>query len=103
MASNDPGDGDKIDLNGQNGGNGSNNGRPHRSPSDVPDIYINGNTLSFDDSCIGCTIVLYQDNQVVFTATVSDSAEIQLPTTLSGNLTLEITVGSIVFIGEFQL
>ena len=81
----------------------SNGGHP-RSPVAVPVLYIDGYTLTAGDYTLGSTIqLLDEDDNVVFSTYVVIEGDIQLPATLSGTYTIEVTRGSMAFIGEIEL
>ncbi|MBQ6964594.1 MAG: hypothetical protein IJP82_02740 [Bacteroidaceae bacterium] len=54
-----------VILNPTNQGNGANHGQKPRTPIAIPEAYIDGYTLTFDSSCIGCTITLLNENEEV--------------------------------------
>lgn len=75
-----------------------------RSPVLVPVFYLDGYTLTAADYTLGSTVELIDENDnVVFTTYVSIEGDIQLPTTLAGTYTIEVTRGGITFIGEIEL
>ena len=78
-----------------------------RSPINIPSVYLDGNTLTFDASCIGGTISLEQDGVVVYTATISENedweGEVVLPDYLVGTYTLHLQIGAITFVGEIEM
>lgn len=72
----------------------------------VAPIYVeqDGNTLTFNSSCIGCPITLIdEDENIVFTAIVDEDGIVTLPTNLSGTFELQLERGSIIFVGEIEL
>ena len=72
----------------------------------VAPIYVeqDGNTLTFNSSCIGCPITLIdEDEKIVFTAIVDEDGIVTLPTNLSGTFELQLERGSIIFVGEIEL
>lgn len=81
--------------------------QPPRTPIRIPSVYIDGYTLSFDASCIGCTISLVQDDEVIYTATVVETddweGEVVLPEYLTGVFELQLQIGAITFVGEIEL
>lgn len=81
--------------------------QPPRSPIRIPSVYIDGNILTFDASCIGCTISLVQDDEVIYTATVVETddweGEVVLPEYLTGVFELQLQIGAITFVGEIEL
>ena len=78
-----------------------------RTPIRIPSVYIDGNILTFDASCIGCTISLVQDDEVIYTATVVETddweGEVVLPEYLTGVFELQLQIGAITFVGEIEL
>lgn len=78
-----------------------------RSPIRIPSVYIDGNILTFDASCIGCTISLVQDDEVIYTATVVETddweGEVVLPEYLTGVFELQLQIGAITFVGEIEM
>lgn len=55
-----------------------------RIPAYIPSVYLEDTTLSFEASCIGCTITLLQNNNVVFTAIIDEDGIVVLPDYLFG-------------------
>ena len=93
-----------VILNPHGNGNGANNPDKHRNPILVPEAYIDGYTLTFDTSCIGCPITLLdEDENIVFTAIVNAEGIVNLPDTLSGTFELQLERGGIIFVGEIEL
>ena len=81
-----------------------NDGDPARSPIVVPTFYLDGYTLTASDNTIGSTVeLLDEDDNVVFSTYVYIEGDIQLPTTLSGTYTIEVTRAGQTFIGEIEL
>lgn len=81
-------------------GTGSGNGG--RSLDELPIVYYEDYVLTFDSSCIGCTIELVQNDEVVFTGVVDSNGEVEIPETLVGLVELRIRRGGISFVGEFE-
>ena len=80
------------------------NGDHPRSPILTPVFYLDGYTLTAADNTIGCSVALKdEDDNVVFSTYVSIEGDIQLPTTLSGTYTIEVTRGDLTFVGEIEL
>lgn len=77
--------------------------RPARNPIYVPNVTIDGTTLHFEHSCIGCSIHLLQDDVIVYSDVVDENGEVQLPSNLSGVYQLQLQFGSITFVGEIEL
>ena len=81
-----------------------NNGDPVRSPVALPVFYLDGYTLTASSYTIGSTVeLLDEDDNVVFSTYIYIEGDIQLPTTLAGTYTIEVTRGSMTFIGEIEL
>jgi len=79
---------------------GSGNG--HKTLDELPTVYYADYVLTFDSSCIGCTIELVQDDEVVFTGVVNANGEVEIPDTLVGLIELRIYRGDDTYIGEFE-
>ena len=86
----------------QNEGQGSEAGANPRSPIEIPTVYYEDYVLTFDSSCIGCTIELVQNDVVVFTDVVDPNGEVEIPDTLVGLVELRLYRGVIMFVGEFE-
>ena len=81
-----------------------NNEGGHRSPVLVPVFYLDGYTLTASSYTVGSTVELKdEDDNAVFSTYIYIEGDIQLPTTLSGIFTIEVTRGSMTFIGEIEL
>ena len=77
---------------------------PHRSPDTTIEAYLDGYTLTFDASCIGCPLTLVDEEENIVYATIIDNTGIvELPDTLSGIFELQIIRGNITFVGEIEL
>lgn len=91
-----------VILQPQNKGNVA--GNKHRTPIAIPEAFIDGNSLSFDGSCIGCPATLIDEEEnIVFTAVVNEDGNMELPDNLSGTFKLQLERGSIIFVGEIEL
>ena len=86
----------------KNEGQGSEGGNNPRGPIDSLVVYYEDYVLMFDSSCIGCTIELVQDDEVVFTGVVDTNGEVEIPDTLVGMVELRIRKNGITYIGEFE-
>jgi len=73
-----------------------------KAPVQIPTVYYEDYVLMFDSSCIGCTIELVQNDEVVFTGVVDTNGEVEIPETLVGLVELRIYRGGISFVGEFE-
>lgn len=72
----------------------------------VAPIYVeqDGNTLTFNSSCIGCPITLIdEDENIVYTTVVNEEGIVELPGSLSGTFELQLERGSITFVGVIEL
>lgn len=81
---------------------GHDHGDKPRGPIEIPTVYYEDYVLSFDSSCIGCTVELVQNDVVVFTGVVDPNGEVEIPETLVGLVELRIYKGGITFVGEFE-
>lgn len=83
---------------------GKTSGNKPRTPIEIPEVYIDDYTLTFDESCIGCPLTLVdEDDNVVYTTMIDETGIVELPDTLSGIFELQIERGSITFVGEIEL
>lgn len=80
------------------------NGNP-RSPIEVPLVYIEDYTLSFETSHPDYTLIIKdEDGYVVYTTTVfSTDIEVILPSTLSGDYEVNLIMGNWLFTGLITL
>ena len=86
--------------------NGESTGNPNkpRTPVVIPDVYIVGYTLSFDDSCIGCSITLLDEDEcIVFMDVVDENGIVDIPNYLIGTFELQLVQGNITYSGEIEL
>lgn len=74
-----------------------------RTPVLIPTAFIDGHTLTFDSSCIGCPITVLEDDVIVFWGTIDEEGTLVLPDSLDGSFTIEVQRGSITFVGEIEL
>ena len=72
---------------------------PHRSPILSPSVSIEDYTLSFDHSCLGCTLRLVDGSGDVAYTTVINGDTLVLPSTLSGEYELQILFDDCYFFG----
>lgn len=83
---------------------GKTSGNKPRTPIEIPEVYIDGYTLTFETSCIGCPITLVdEEDNIVYTTYVDETGTVELPTTLTGVFELQLIRGSITFVGEIEL
>ena len=75
---------------------------PQRNPVVLPEVYIDGYVLTFDESCVGDTLQLVQNGVVVYSAVIT-SDEVELPATLEGEFELQIIHGNWLFYGDIEL
>lgn len=93
-----------VILNPRHNGNGANNPHKPRSPIVIPEAYIDGYTLSFDESCIGCPVTLFdEDENIVYTTVVNEEGIVELPGSLSGTFELQLERVGITFVGVIEL
>ena len=80
------------------------NGDHPRSPMLTPVFYLDGYTLTASSNTVGSTVELKDETgTVVFSTYIYIEGDINLPTTLSGTYTIEVTRGGITFQGEIEL
>ncbi|MBQ6750731.1 MAG: hypothetical protein IJR02_08195 [Bacteroidaceae bacterium] len=85
-------------------GNIGNDGSPHRTPITIPEAYIDGYTLTFDESCIGCTVTLFDGNgEIVYIDVVDENGVVEIPNTFVGTFELQLVRNGITFVGEIEL
>ena len=77
----------------------TNQGQPQRGPMLAPEVSIEDYTLSFDHSCLGCTLRLVDANDDVAYTTVISGDTLVLPSTLSGEYELQILFDDCYFFG----
>lgn len=93
-----------VILNPTNQGTGADHGQKPRTPITIPEAYIDGHTLTFESSCIGCTITLLNENDViVYIDVVDENGEVEIPTTFMGTYELQLVKDDITFVGEIEL
>lgn len=67
-------------------------------------VYQDGYTLTFESSCIGCTVTLLDENDViVYIDVVDENGEVEIPTTFVGTYELQLVKDDITFVGEIEL
>ena len=71
----------------------------------IPEVYLDGHTLSFDAAIEGCEVRLLDANEnVVFTDFIEENqTSLILPSTLTGIFELQIIRGNIIFYCEIEL
>lgn len=99
---------DKVPLSAKGDNNPPASGQPiPRTPAFIPNACIDGYTLTFDASCIGCAITLIQDDTVVYSTVISENTdgdgEVILPDYLVGQYEIQIEYGSIILVGNIEL
>ena len=93
-----------VILNPTNQGSGSNQGQGPRAPIVIPEADIDGYTLTFDNSCIGCTITLFDGNgEIVYIDVVDENGVVEIPDTFVGTFELQLVRNGITFVGEIEL
>lgn len=79
----------------------------NRAPIRPPEVLIDDHTLTFENSCIGCTIAILQNDAVIYSAIVGESVELEgevvLPDYLIGVYEFNFEMGSVTFVGEIEL
>ena len=78
---------------------------PGRGPIEVPLVYIEDNTLTFEVNHPDYTLIIKdEDGYVVYTTTVfSTDTEVILPSTLSGDYEINLVMGNWLFTGWINL
>lgn len=76
-----------------------------KSPIQIPEVYLDGNTLSFDAAIEGCEVrLLDEDENVIFSDFIAISqTSLVLPSTLTGTFELQIIRGNFIFYCEIEL
>lgn len=76
-----------------------------KSPILVPEVYLNGNVLTFDEALEGTTVqLLDEDDTIVFSDFIEENqTSIVFPTTLFGSYKLLIICSNITFYCEIEL
>ncbi len=76
-----------------------------KSPITVPSLSIYDHTLYFDTPCDGCTLNIVDENDVVVYTLVipTGTTSLVLPSTLSGDYTIQIIRGNYLFYGTINL
>ena len=76
-----------------------------KSPILVPEVYLNGNVLTFDEALEGTTVqLLDEDDTIVFSDFIEENqTSIVFPTTLFGSYKLFIICSNITFYCEIGL
>jgi hypothetical protein len=76
---------------------------PHRNPVEVPEVSLDGHTLTFYTSCLGCTLRLVNEEDEVVYTTIITSDTLVLPSTLEGEYEIQIIQGQWCFYGWIEL
>ena len=76
---------------------------PHRSPVQIPEVDLSGYTLTFFDSCVGCTLRIVNAEDEVEYTTIITSDTLVLPSTLEGQYELQIIRDNLCFYGDIEL
>ena len=76
-----------------------------KAPIQIPEVYLDGHTLSFDAAIEGCEVrLLDEDENVIFSDFIAISqTSLTLPTTLTGTFELQIIRGNFIFYCEIEL
>lgn len=77
----------------------------HKQPIVPPSVSLDDHTLYFETPCDGCTLNIVDENDVVVYTLVipTSTASLVLPSTLSGEYTIEIIRGNYLFYGTIDL
>lgn len=80
----------------------------HRTPVQVPNVYLlqETGTLFFENTCYECTLelVIPETDTAVYTSSIEDGAEtFQIPNGFTGTYELHIHHGNYCFYGEIEL
>ena len=81
-------------------------GNPNpKSPILIPEVYLNGNVLTFSEALEGTTVqLLNEDDTIVFSDFIEENqTSIVFPTTLFGSYKLYIICSNITFYCEIEL
>ena len=80
-------------------------GKPQKSPTESPEVYLDGHTLYFDEAIEGCPVLLIdEDENVVFSDSIGENQiALTFPSTLTGTFELQIIQGNIIFYCEIEL
>lgn len=74
-----------------------------RTPIEIPEIDIEGYTLTFDSSCHDCTLRIVNAEDEVEYTTIITSNTLVLPSTLEGQYELQIIRDNWCFYGDIEL
>ena len=79
--------------------------KPSRNPVDIPTVYINDYTLTFEVNHPEYVLYIKDEYETVVYSTVVTSAttEVVLPSTLSGNYEIDLIWGNWCFWGYIEL
>lgn len=78
-------------------------GNKPRTPSTPIYVEQNGTTLTFDASCIGCSITLFDENEnIVYTTIIDETATVEMPDSLVGIFELQLIRNNIIYVGEIE-
>ena len=83
----------------------SQHGGNPKSPIMPPSVSLDDHTLYFDTPCDGCTLNIVDENDVVVYTLVipTGTTSLVLPSTLSGDYTIQIIRGNYLFYGTINL
>ena len=75
-----------------------------KSPVEIPSVWLDGHTLTFDACHDGYTLNIVSGDVVVYTVYVpANTTEVVLPAYLSGTFELQLIQGNLCFYGEIDL
>ncbi len=100
--------GDPLPITPDPGPGDDNNQGEHNNPKSpilIPEVYLNGNVLTFDEALEGTTVqLLDEDDTIVFSDFIEENqTSIVFPTTLFGSYKLLILCSNITFYCEIEL
>ena len=76
----------------------------HRTPTQLPVVYIDGYTLWFEDIWEGYVLQVVQDNIVVYTTSVLPGmSSVDLPSSLSGTYEIRLVTNTHYYYGYIDL
>ena len=75
-----------------------------RTPTLLPEIYIDGNILSFDELCGEFLLEVIQDDTVVYSTIITDGmTSVDLPSSLSGSFEIRFETDTYYYYGYIEL
>ena len=92
----------RINLNVGKIGNPIIGGSYPKSPIQPPVVDLDDHMLYFTTSCVGDTLQVVQNGEVIYSTTITTD-EVELPATLQGDFELQIIRGNWLFYGDIEL